>query len=85
MFTSVMQNFVLALKASLLRVRGRFNLSFWCALYNLLLFVTMLVSFVLSAVACVCVNGFARLRERLLAQERVMNLVHIRDYFSQRR
>lgn len=86
MFTSVMHSLMLQMRGAQASVRQRFNLSFWCTLYSVVLLVIVAVSFVLSVIASACMSGFARLRERLLYdRQRVMNLAHVRNYFSQRR
>lgn len=90
MFTSVMQTTILSITAKLSRLRQRFNLSFWCAVYNAILLTVVFVGFVLSSIAGICMNGFSQFKERFAdrfgdGKQRAMNLVHIRGYFSQRR
>ncbi len=38
------------------RLRRRFNLSFWCTLYNVLLFVMMVFSILVGAITVLAVN-----------------------------
>lgn len=90
MFTSVLHTTLLSLKAASERLRSRFNLSFWCTVYNIFLVIFLAIGCLLSGIAYACVNGFARLRERIFdlrtrlveRRQSAMNLVQIRDYFS---
>ncbi len=90
MFTSVMHTMIVSIAAQLARLKQRFNLSFWCTVYNAILLTVVFVGLVLSSIAGICMNVLGHLKERLSEticdrKERAMNLVHIRSYFSQRR
>ncbi len=90
MFTSVMHTTILSISAKLAQLKQRFNLSFWCAVYNVILLTVVFVGIILSSVAGICMNGLSQFKQRFAEsfcdrKQRAMNLVHIRDYFFQRR
>ena len=71
-------------------MQRKLDQSFVCAVYTMVLVVVLAISALLSGVAYLSMQALVRLRDRLLelisdGSERAMNLVHVRDYFSQRR